>query len=249
MSAAEAASAPGGALVPALALEDVVAGYGAGTILHDVCLTLGAGEVVVVLGANGAGKTTLFRAIAGLLAPQSGHIRLQGEAIEGRPAYAVTRAGIGHVPSGRELFPLLSVNDHLDLGGRLCTPARRAELKERMFTLFPVLSGRLRQRAGTLSGGEQQMLAIARALMTDPRVLLLDEPSTGLAPKIVLAVFEIMPLLRAQGVSVLLAEQSLTLGLSAADRAYVLDHGRVVLSGAAAELANDRRVVDTYLGR
>jgi branched-chain amino acid transport system ATP-binding protein len=237
------------AVPPALALDGVVAGYGAVTILHEVSLTLGVGEVVVVLGANGAGKTTLFRAVCGLLPLRSGHVRLHGEAIEGRAAYAVTRAGIGHVPSGRELFPRLSVGDHLDLGGRLCPADRRPALKLRMFELFPVLADRLDQRAGTLSGGEQQMLAIARALMTDPRVLLLDEPSTGLAPKIVAAVFRILPLLQAQGMSVLLAEQSLTLGLSAADRAYVLDHGRVVLSGAAAELAGDRRVVDTYLGR
>jgi branched-chain amino acid transport system ATP-binding protein len=237
------------AAAPALELQEVVAGYGVGTILHSVSLTLGAREVVVVLGANGAGKTTLFRVIAGLLAPQSGRIRLHGEPIEGHAAHTVARAGIGHVPSGRELFPRLTVEDHLDLGGRLCPPVQRDTLKQRMFSLFPVLAGRLRQRAGTLSGGEQQMLAIARALMTDPKVLLLDEPSTGLAPRIVLAVFESLPLLRAQGVSVLLAEQSLTLGLSTADRAYVLDHGRIVLSGRAAELARDRRVVDTYLGR
>jgi branched-chain amino acid transport system ATP-binding protein len=234
---------------PALVLDRVVAGYGAVTVLHEVSLTLRTGEVVVVLGANGAGKTTLFRAISGLLTPRSGTIRLHGEAIGGRPAYAVTRAGIGHVPSGRELFPRMTVEDHVDLGGRLCPGPRRAELKKRMLELFPVLRQRFSQRAGTLSGGEQQMLAIARALMTDPRVLLLDEPSTGLAPKVVMAVFEILPLLQAQGVSVLLAEQSLTLGLSAADRAYVLDHGRIVLSGGAAELANDQRIVDTYLGR
>ena len=233
----------------ALIVDGIVAGYGSGTILHEVSLTLGAGEVVVVLGANGAGKTTLFRAITGLLAPQSGEIRLNGQAIQGKAPHAVARAGIGHVPSGRELFPKLSVADHLELGGRLCPPERRDELRERMFQLFPVLAQRLRQAAGTLSGGEQQMVAIGRALMTDPRILLLDEPSTGLAPKIVLAVFEILPMLRRQGVGVLLAEQSLTLGLSAADRAYVLDHGRVVLSGTAAELADDRRVVDTYLGR
>jgi len=234
---------------PALELENVVASYGGGIILHDVSLVLATGEVVVVLGANGAGKTTLFRVITGLLARRAGHIRLQGESIEGRAPYMIARAGIGHVPSGRELFARLTVDDHLELGGRLHPPAKHAALKQRMFDLFPVLAERRRQRAGTLSGGEQQMLAIARALMTDPRVLLLDEPSTGLAPKIVLAVFEILPLLRAAGVSVLLAEQSLTLGLSAADRAYVLDHGRMVLSGTAQELANDRRVVDTYLGR
>jgi branched-chain amino acid transport system ATP-binding protein len=234
---------------PALELEGVVAGYGAVMVLDEVSLVLGAGEVVVVLGANGAGKTTLFRAIAGLLAPRRGEIRLHGERIAGRPAYRVTRAGLSHVPSGRELFPRLSVEDHLDIGGRSCVPSRRAELKGRMFDMFPALRERLYQRAGTLSGGEQQMLAIARALMTEPRVLLLDEPSTGLAPKIVLAVFEVLPLLQAQGVSVLLAEQSLTLGLSAANRAYVLDHGRIAISGAASELAHDPRVVDTYLGR
>ncbi|MGH6677110.1 MAG: ABC transporter ATP-binding protein, partial [Xanthobacteraceae bacterium] len=218
-------------------------------VLQEVSLTLGGGEVAVVLGANGAGKTTLFRAIAGLLTPRAGAIRLNGNAIQGKPAHAVTRAGVGHVPSGRELFPKLSVEDHLDLGGRLCPPPRRAELKQRMFQLFPVLRERQHQRAGTLSGGEQQMLAIARALMTDPQVLLLDEPSTGLAPKIVMAVFEVLPLLQAQGVSVLLAEQSLTLGLSAATRGYVIDHGRIVISGTATELAHDQRVVDTYLGR
>jgi branched-chain amino acid transport system ATP-binding protein len=234
---------------PALLVHDVVAGFGPLTILRGISLVLNAGEVVVVLGANGAGKTTLFRTIAGLLAPRAGGISLFGAPIAGRAAHLVTRAGIGHVPSGRELFPRLTVADHLDLGGRLCPPDRRAALKERVFEMFPVLAERLRQRAGTLSGGEQQMLAIGRALMTDPKVLLLDEPSTGLAPKIVLAVFAALPMLRAQGVSVLLAEQSLTLGLSAADRGYLIDHGRIVLSGTAAELQGDRRMVDTYLGR
>jgi branched-chain amino acid transport system ATP-binding protein len=234
---------------PALALDDVIAGYGALAILHHVSLTLGRGEAVVVLGANGAGKTTLLRTIAGLNPPRAGRITLHGEAIEGLPAHRITRAGIGHVPSGRELFPRLSVGDHLELGGRLAPPARRAALLAQMLDMFPLLRERIRQKAGTLSGGEQQMLAIARALMTDPKVLLLDEPSTGLAPKIVMAVFEILPLLQAQGVSVLLAEQSLSLGLSAAARAYVLDHGRIVLSGTAVELQSDQRIVDTYLGR
>jgi branched-chain amino acid transport system ATP-binding protein len=233
----------------ALVLRDVVAGIGPLTILDGVSLTVGANEAVVVLGANGAGKTTLLRTIAGLIAPRSGEMTLFGEAIAGRAPHLVTRAGIGHVPSGRELFPRLSVADHIELGGRLCAPERRATLQASVFAMFPVLAERARQRAGTLSGGEQQMLAIARALMTEPRVLLLDEPSTGLAPKIVLSVFETLAAIRAQGVAVLLAEQSLTLGLSAADRAYVIDHGRIVLSGTAAELGEDRRVVDTYLGR
>ncbi len=235
--------------VPALLVEGLVAGIGPLTILHGVSLEVGANEVAVVLGANGAGKTTLLRAVAGLLAPRKGRVQLFGEAIEGRAPHLVARAGIGHVPSGRELFPRLSVGDHLDLGGRLCGPPRRAELKERLLAMFPVLAERLRQPAGTLSGGEQQMVAIARALMTDPRVLLLDEPSTGLAPKIVLSVFETLSKLREHGVSIVLAEQSLTLGLSMADRAFVIDHGRIVLSGTATELSNDRRVVDTYLGR
>ena len=233
----------------ALSLSGVVAGIGPLTILQGVDLEVGEGEVVVVLGANGAGKTTLLRTIAGLLAPRAGSIRLRGEEIAGRPAHRITRAGIGHVPSGRELFPRLSVGDHLELGGQVCAPARRAELRASVLEMFPVLAERLSQRAGTLSGGEQQMVAIARALMTDPRVLLLDEPSTGLAPRIVLSVFQTFPALRKQGVSILLAEQSLTLGLSAADRAYVMDHGRMVLSGTAAELAGDKRVADTYLGR
>ncbi len=248
MSDGRAAPAPAAPAL-ALAIEGIVAGIGPLTILDGVSLELGAREVVVVLGANGAGKTTLLRTIAGLLAPRAGRIRLFGAPIEGRPAHLITRAGIGHVPSGRELFPRLTVGDHLELGGRLSPPARRSELRARTLAMFPVLGQRLGQRAGTLSGGEQQMLAIARALMTDPRVLLLDEPSTGLAPKIVLSVFQTFPVLREQGVSVLLAEQSLTLGLSAADRAYVIDQGRIVLSGTARELAGDHRVVDTYLGR
>jgi branched-chain amino acid transport system ATP-binding protein len=235
--------------VPALAVQNVVAGIGPLTLLRDISLHVGANEVAVVLGANGAGKTTLFRTIAGLLAPRRGEIRLFGEQIDGRPAHLVTRAGIGHVPSGRELFPRLSVADHLELGGRLAPREQRAMLMERMLVMFPVLGKRLRQRAGTLSGGEQQMLAIARALMTGPRVLLLDEPSTGLAPKVVLSVFEALQEIRRHGVSVLLAEQSLALGLSAADRGYVIDHGRIVLSGTAQELAADQRVADTYLGR
>jgi branched-chain amino acid transport system ATP-binding protein len=242
-------SLSGSCAAPPLVLDQVIAGVGAITILDCVSLRLGVAEVVTVLGANGAGKTTLLRTIAGLTLLRGGRIRLFGESIEGWPPHVIARAGIGHVPSGRELFPRLTVSDHLDLGGRLCQPDRRFALRERVLAMFPRLASRLRQRAGTLSGGEQQMLAIARALMTDPCVLLLDEPSTGLAPKVVLSVFETFPVLRQQGVSVLLVEQSMSLGLSTADRAYVLDHGRIVLSGTTEALSEDARVVRAYLGR
>lgn len=232
----------------ALSLRDVVSGIGALTILHEISLDVGAGEVTVVLGANGAGKTTLLRTVSGILAPRAGRIWLFGESIEGRPAHLITRAGVGHVPSGRELFPRLSVADHLELGGRLCPVERRAELRERTLELFPSVARLLHQQAGKLSGGEQQMLSIARALMTDPRLLLLDEPSTGLAPKIVLSVFEALPKLLERGMSVLLVEQSLKLALSVSNRAYVIDNGRIVLAGSAAELATDPRVIEAYLG-
>lgn len=237
------------AAAEALSVKGISAGFGPLTILSDISFSVHTGEVVVVLGANGAGKTTLLRVIAGLLPPRAGEIYLQGTPLHGKPAHIVTRLGIGHVPSGRELFPKMSVADHLYLASRLCAPGRRAEVRKRVLDMFPILEERAQQLAGTLSGGQQQMVAIARALMTDPRILLLDEPSTGLAPIAVKAVFETLPRLKAHGVSTILAEQSLTLGLSCADRAFVMDHGRIVLSGTAAELGNDRRVVDTYLGR
>jgi branched-chain amino acid transport system ATP-binding protein len=246
MSAPAAAVTPAG--TPAIELDNVVAGIGPLTILHGVSLTVAAGGVSVLLGANGAGKTTLLRTVAGILAPRSGRISLFGEPIGGRPGHLVARAGIGHVPSGRELFPRLSVADHLALGGRLCAPPRCAELRERVLALFPELTTRLRQTAGTLSGGEQMMVAIGRALMTDPRVLLIDEPSTGLAPKVVLSIFRTLPQLQSQGMSVLLAEQSLRSGFSVADRAYILRDGRIVMSGTPAELAADSGVVKAYLG-
>ncbi len=245
---ATAAAAPRAERPAALEVENVVAGIGPLTILQGVSLTVDAGGVTVLLGANGAGKTTLLRTVAGLLAPRSGRILLYGEPIGGRAAHLVARAGIGHVPSGRELFSRMSVSDHIELGARLCEPKRRAELRDRVLTLFPEIAARLRQAAGTLSGGEQMMVAIARALMTDPRVLLIDEPSTGLAPKVVLSIFRTLPQLQSRGMSVLLAEQSLRSGFSVADRAYILRDGRIVMSGTPAELAADAGVVKAYLG-
>jgi branched-chain amino acid transport system ATP-binding protein len=236
------------ALPTALEVEEVVAGIGPLTILHGVSLTVPAGGVAVLLGANGAGKTTLLRTVAGLLAPRSGRVLLFGESIGGRAAHLVARAGIGHVPSGRELFPRLSVADHIELGGRLCAASRRAELRERVLGLFPEIATRLHQAAGTLSGGEQMMVAIARALMTDPRLLLLDEPSAGLAPKVVLSVFDTLKRLKGQGMSVLLAEQSLGAGVSLADRVYILREGRIVMSGTPAELTADISIARAYFG-
>ncbi|MDE1903027.1 MAG: ABC transporter ATP-binding protein [Alphaproteobacteria bacterium] len=232
----------------ALRVEGLVAGFGDLTILHDISLTVPAGKVTVLLGPNGAGKTTLFRAITGLVTPRAGNIALFGESIAGRAPHLIARAGIGHVPSGRELFPRMPVSVHLDIGGRLCPRELRAGLREKVLGLFPAIGERLNQAAGTLSGGEQQMVAIARALMTNPRVLLLDEPSAGLAPKVVLSVFQTLSKLQDQGMSVLLAEQSLTFGLSVASRAYIISEGHIVLSGTPAEISAERSVVQAYLG-
>ena len=240
-------SAPG-TTQDALRVEGMVAGFGDLTILHNISLTVPAGKVTVLLGPNGAGKTTLLRAITGLVTPRAGSITLFGESIAGRAPHLIARAGIGHVPSGRELFPRMPVSVHLDIGGRLCPPELRAGLRERVLGLFPAIAERLNQAAGTLSGGEQQMVAIARALMTNPRVLLLDEPSAGLAPKVVLSVFQTLSKLQEQGMSVLLAEQSLTFGLSVASRAYIISEGHIVLSGTPAELSAERSVVQAYLG-
>jgi len=246
MSAGAASAPPSTA--PAISVAGVTSGIGPLTILQDISLEVEEGGVTVLLGANGAGKTTLLRTVAGLIEPRAGSIKLFGKEIGGMAPHLIARAGIGHVPSGRELFPRMTVSAHLDLGGRLCAPERRAALRERMLTLFPNVAARLKQYAGTLSGGEQQMVAIARALMTDPKVLLLDEPSAGLAPKIVIAMFETLPQLLDQGMSVLLAEQSLTFGMSVARRVYIIRDGRIVLSGAPAELAKDASVVQAYLG-
>ncbi|HZV49460.1 MAG TPA: ABC transporter ATP-binding protein [Candidatus Dormibacteraeota bacterium] len=232
----------------ALAVEHVYAGYDRLEVLHDVGLEVGERQIVVLLGANGAGKTTLLRAVAGVLRPRQGVIRLFGRPIQGWPAHQVTRAGVGHVPSGRELFPNLSVADNLALGGRVARPERRAPLLEQVLELFPALRARLRQRAGSLSGGEQQMLAIGRALMTDPRLLLLDEPSTGLAPRVVLVLFDVLRRLQSEGLTILLVEQNARLSLRVADHAYVIDDGRIVLSGTGEQLSDDRRVVEAYLG-
>ena len=242
------APAPVSATASALKVDGLDAGFGELTILHGVTLDVAAGKVTVLLGANGAGKTTLLRAITGLVPPRSGSVSLFGAAVAGLPPHIIARAGIGHVPSGRELFPRMTVGVHLDLGARLCPPDLRASLRERVLTLFPAIADRLHQYAGTLSGGEQQMVAIARALMTNPRMLLLDEPSAGLAPKVVRSVFDTLGKLQEQGMSVLLAEQSLTFGLSVASQAYIIREGRIVLSGTPEQLQAEPGMVQAYLG-
>ena len=233
---------------PALEVSGLVAGYGALRVLHDVSLTVDRNEVVGVLGANGAGKTTLLRAIAGVVRPQCGSITLLGRPVTGLPDHEVTRAGVGHVPSGRELFADMSVADNLAMGAHSVPAARAAELRGRVLDLFPALAAMLDRRAGSMSGGEQQMLAFGRALMTDPSVLLLDEPSTGLAPAVVASLFDALrQLISAGGMSVVLVEQNAGLALEVVQRAFVLRQGRIVLSGTAAQL-RDARLVDAYLG-
>jgi len=234
-------------VAPLLELNGVKARYGQVEALHGVSLSVGEGEVVAVLGGNGAGKTTALRAISGLVT-QSGEIRFAGERITGASPERVARLGIAHVPEGRGIFSELSVRDNLRLGAYL----RRdgfAEDYERVSGYFPWLEERRDQQAGTLSGGEQQMLAIARALMARPRMLLLDEPSLGLAPLIVREIFRIVSELNEkEGLAVLVVEQNAKLALRSSSRAYVLEVGRVALEGPSAELAENESVRKAYLG-
>ena len=236
-----------------LEVEDLVAGYGKVQVLQSVSLLVPEGKLVTLIGANGAGKTTTLRALSGMIAPQSGRIRLAGADIAGLPAHAITRRGLAHSPEGRRVFPALSVADNLTLGAftRLTGSRPRGEVKrdhERMLALFPRLAERRNQYAGTLSGGEQQMLAMARALMLNPLVLLLDEPSMGLAPRLVEEVFAIIARLKAERVTMLLVEQFAAAALEVADFGYVLENGRVSVSGAAAALRDDPAVQAAYLG-
>ena len=231
-----------------LELEAVSAGYGDAAVLHAVSFVVAEGGVTALLGANGAGKTTTLRAISGMLRT-TGAIRYHGDAIQNRPTEEIARAGIAHVPDGRGTFMELTVEENLRLGA--CSRGR-ADLRgdlERIFGYFPVLRARFRQQAGTLSGGEQQMLAIARALLLRPRLLLLDEPSFGLAPLIVRDLFAILARIKAEeGIGILVVEQNASLALALADHAYLLETGRVVVSGPAAELARDAAIRRSYLG-
>jgi branched-chain amino acid transport system ATP-binding protein len=236
--------------VSALTVSGLSVAYGAAAVLHDVSLEVRPGEVVTVIGGNGAGKTTLLKAVAGVLRPAAGRIAIGERSIAGRPAWEVARGGVALVPEGRGIFGDQTVRDNLLLGA-LARPGGRgasAPQIDRALTHFPALRERLDRPAGGLSGGQQQMLAVARGLMAEPRFLLLDEPSLGLAPLMVREIFAVIARLRDEGVTVLLVEQMAAQALALADRAYVLERGRVTLSGPATAIRSNPEVVRAYLG-
>ena len=232
-----------------LSVEGLEVAYGRTAAVRGVSLEVPDGAVVCLIGANGAGKTTVMRAISGLVRPRAGHIRLDGQGIAGRAAYRIAAAGLLHVPEGRQCFAELTVAENLAVGAYLVrSRAEIARRQEEVLARFPRLRERLAQFAGSLSGGEQQMLAIGRALMGGPKLLLLDEPSMGLAPLFVEEIFGIIAALKATGTTILLVEQNASAALDVADQAYVLETGRIVLSGPAADVANDPAVAAAYLG-
>ena len=232
-----------------LALEGVTARYGHVTALSGVSLTVAAAEFVCLIGANGAGKTTTLKAISGLVPAVGGRIRFEGHDIQGLPPQEILRRGIAHCPEGRRVFPYMTVDENLAMGAYVRTDvAAVASDLDRVFTHFPILAERRRQAAGTLSGGEQQMLAIGRALMARPRLILFDEPSLGLAPTIVETVFAIIAGIQREGTTVLMVEQNAYMALALASRAYVMETGRIVLEGPAQALAANEHVKKAYLG-
>ena len=232
-----------------LELRDVEVAYGDLPALRGVSVSVEAGEILSVVGANGAGKTTMLRAISGLMRPRAGHVLLDGERLDSQASHAIVARGVVQVPEGRKIFPSLTVLENLELGSYVAAAkARRREGLEQVFGLFPRLKERERQAAGTMSGGEQQMLAIGRALMARPRLLMLDEPSLGLAPLIVKEIFRIIGEINRSGTTVLLVEQNTRQALALSRRGYVLENGRVVLEGSGAELLGNEHVKRAYLG-
>ncbi|HYE94167.1 MAG TPA: ABC transporter ATP-binding protein [Terriglobales bacterium] len=232
-----------------LTLEGLTARYGAVTALADVSLRVDAAEFVCLIGANGAGKTTTLKAISGLVPAAGGRIRFDGQDIHGLAPQEILKRGIAHCPEGRRVFPYMTVHENLMMGAYVRTDAAAvASDMERVFAHFPILAERRAQAAGTLSGGEQQMLAIGRALMARPRLILFDEPSLGLAPTIVETVFAIIAGIQREGTTVLMVEQNAYMALQLATRAYVMETGRIVLEGPARELARDEHVKKAYLG-
>jgi branched-chain amino acid transport system ATP-binding protein len=229
-----------------LEVSELSAGYQGNDVVRRVSFRVDRGEAVMIIGSNGAGKTTLFRAICGLSAPSSGTVWFNGNDITGKPAQRVVRQGLGFVPAERHLFPRMTVGEHLALGAYPERPD--PETVSVVLDLFPRLAERRRQHAGTMSGGEQQMLAVGRALMSRPSLLVLDEPTTGLAPKLAHDAYEALGVLRGQGLTLLVAEQQVPLAMAFTDRGYVLENGQIGLEGSSAELAADPRVRAAYLG-
>ena len=232
-----------------LEVKNIQVAYGKIIAVKDVSVTVNNGEIVTLIGSNGAGKSTTLRTISGLIKPKSGEITFNGKRIDGMPGHEIVGMGICHSPEGRRIFPRMTVKENLELGAFLRNDksAVNADM-ERVLDLFPRLKERIKQTAGTMSGGEQQMLAVSRALMGDPKLLLLDEPSMGLAPVLVELIFDTIVKIRKQGITILLIEQNATAALEVADRAYVLESGKVKMSGSAKELSSDDKVTKAYLG-
>ncbi|WP_111765897.1 ABC transporter ATP-binding protein [Nakamurella deserti] len=230
-----------------LEVDDIEVRYGAIKAIKGISFDVNEGEIVALLGANGAGKTTTQKTVSGMLRPSAGEIRFDGQRIDGIPAHELIHLGICHVPEGRHVFPRMTIHENLEMGAFRFKKPDQAVM-DHVFELFPRLKERIRQQAGTLSGGEQQMLAIGRALMGKPRLLLLDEPSMGLAPLIVKQIFDIIKEINDDGVTVLLVEQNAAQALGLANRGYVLETGEIVLSGSGRELLADDRVRAAYLG-
>lgn len=230
-----------------LVVTDLTAGYAKAQVLFGLSLEVNQGEIVALLGANGAGKTTALRTVSGLIRSWSGEVRLDEQNLSSISAAKRAALGLGHVPEGRQLFPLMTVEENLILGAAFLAWGSKTENLQRIYTMFPRLAERRPQLAGTLSGGEQQMLAIGRALMGNPEILMVDEPSLGLSPKLAEEVLATLAQVKTEGVGVLLVEQNVALSLEVADRGYVVEHGKVVLQGTAPELANNEGVQKAYL--
>jgi branched-chain amino acid transport system ATP-binding protein len=231
-----------------LSVSNLEVAYGNIPALRGIDLDVNKGEIVTLIGANGAGKTTTLRTISGLLKPKTGDVTYDGRTITGIKPHVITAMGVSHVPEGRGIFANLTVNDNLELGAYLRKDKIKQSEYERIFTLFPVLKERIKQSAGTLSGGEQQMLAISRALMSKPQVLLLDEPSLGLAPQMVQTIFRVIKEINAEGTTILLVEQNAHMALVTAHRGYVMETGRIVLTDDTKALLSSDRVKKAYLG-
>jgi branched-chain amino acid transport system ATP-binding protein len=234
--------------VPLLAIDGLHAGYGGTEVLRGIDLEVASGEIVAVLGSNGAGKSTLNRAISGVVRARGGTIRFDDAVVTNHRPSAIVARGLIHVPEGRRIFPNMSVAENLDLGSYRRAAARRAQNRARVFAIFPRLAERQGQRAGTLSGGEQQMLAIGRGLMAEPKLIILDEPSLGLSPQLVEQLFALIARINAEGLSVLLVEQNVVQSLQVAHRAYILENGRIVLSGPSADIRSNPDLKRAYLG-